>query len=258
MIRLSGALAALAVTLAAGNVTAQPVQRPMPADARSGAGQDAEVEMGAMGHHERTYTYLQTELDYGRPDDEDQFTWDAQGWVGGDRNKLWLKSEGEVTDGDAEQAEIQALYSRNIATFFDAQVGVRYDFEPTGTAYLVAGVQGLAPYLLETDVAAFLSDEGDASVRLEQSFDVLLTQRLILEPYVEAEVQFQDVPERDVASGLSDVEAGVQLRYEVTRKLAPYLDAVYERSLGDTADLRRASGEDADHWVLRAGLRSWF
>lgn len=236
------AAAGLALAAAVGSAaSAQPAERPE-----------------AMDHHERTYSFVQTEIDFGSNDGADQATWDADAWVGGDRNKLWLKSEGEAEDGDLEQAELQVLYSRNIATFFDAQVGGRQDFEPRGTTYLVAGIQGLAPYLLETDLAGFVSQDGDVSARFEQTFDILLSQRLILEPHLETNVQFQDVPERGLAAGFTDVEAGLQLRYEITRKLAPYVDVEYARALGETAGLRRANGEEPGGWAVRAGLRSWF
>jgi copper resistance protein B len=250
------AFTALALA-AAGAAHAQPVEQLAPADAATRAVQQAQTAMGAMGHHQRTHTFLQTEVDYGRADDADQFTWDALGWIGGDRNKLWFKSEGEREGGDTEAAEVQLLYSRNIATFFDAQIGIRQDFEPSSTTYLAAGVQGLAPYLLETDLTGFLSQDGDFSLRLEQSLDLLLTQRLILEPYLEAELQIQDAPERRLGAGLSEAEAGLQLRYEITRKFAPYVDAVYERSFGETARLRGQEDEPGA-WILRVGLRSWF
>ena len=250
--------ALLGSTLAAGAATAQTVEGALPADAQSRAEQEREKDMGAMGHHERTYSFVQTEVDYGDNDGVDQATWDIDAWIGGDRNKLWLKSEGESEDGDLEQAELQVLYSRNIATFFDAQIGLRQDFEPRGTTYLAAGVQGLAPYLLETDLTGFVSDDGDVSARFEQTFDVLLSQRLILEPHLEANIQFQDVPERDLAAGFTDIEAGLQLRYEITRKLAPYVDVEYARTLGETAGLRRAGGDDVGGWAVRAGFRSWF
>ena len=248
MRRLIGSITAAGALAAANAASAQ-------ASAAPGLGMEAEAAAGAMGHHQRTYTFLQSELDHA-PADE-QTTWDVQGWVGGDRNKLWLKSEGEFHGGEAENAELQLLYSRNIGVFFDAQVGVRHDFEPQSTTYLAAGVQGLAPYLLETEATAFLSEDGHASLRLEQSFDVLLTQRLILEPYAEAELQAGDVPERRLGRGLSEAEAGLQLRYEISRKFAPYADLAYERTFGETAELRRAAGEDEDRWTLRIGLRSW-
>jgi copper resistance protein B len=255
---LRASLTAALSLLLAGPTLAQTAERPVPADAASRAEHARETAVGAMGHHERTFSFVQIEADYGESEGVDQATWDVDAWIGGDRNKLWLKSEGEIEDGDPEQAELQLLYSRNIATFFDAQIGVRHDVEPRRTTYLAAGVQGLAPYLLETDFTAFLSDEGDLSARFEQTFDILLTQRLILEPRLETDIQLQDVPERGLAAGFTNVEAGLQLRYEITRKFAPYLTAEYARALGDTADLRRTAGETVGGWSLRAGLRSWF
>jgi copper resistance protein B len=209
-------------------------------------------------HHVRTFTMLRGEVDYARSHGEGLASWDADAWAGGDEAKLWLKSEGEIAGGDTEQAEAQALYSRNIGTFFDLQAGVRHDFAGRDTTHLAVGVQGLAPYLMETDVAAFVSHRGDVSLRAEQTVDLLITQRFAVEPHVEVNLQLQDVPEQRLGSGFTDVEAGLQARYEISRKFAPYLDAVYERRLGATRRLARAAGEPGGGWSLRAGLRFWF
>lgn len=247
-------LAALLIALPA---LAQTVEQPS-GSATPAEEAEQEAEMKQMTDHAQFYHLVLVEGDYARAGGEDIFNWEGDAWIGGDYNKLWLKSEGEVEGGSTKQAEVQALYSRNIWTFFDAQIGARYDIEPHGHAYLAAGVQGLAPYLLETDIAAFLSDEGHVSVRFKQSFDLLITQRLILEPSVEADVYFQDIPEDEKGSGLSKLETGVQARYEFTRKFAPYVAAIYERRFGDTARLVRASGEDVGGWQIRTGVRFWF
>lgn len=255
---LASAAALLIGVAAEGAVRAQTAEPFQPADPASRAEQAREAAMGAMGHHARTYTFVGVEADYARPDDEDEFSWEGDAWIGGDRNKLWFKTEGEVHDGEAEEAELQALYSRTISTFFDAQAGVRYDFEPEGTGYLTVGMKGLAPYQFETDAQVFLSEEGDLSVRLEQSLDLLLTQRWILEPEIEVNLQADDVPERDLGAGFTDVEAALQLRYEVTRKFAPYVEVRYERLLGETSAIARRLGDDPEATTLRVGLRSWF
>lgn len=235
---------------------AQPVQAPAtPAGPATRA--DAAHDIALM-EHSRTFTFLRADVDVGFGDDEGVFTWDIDGWRGGDINKAWLKSEGEASDGDLETAEVQLLYSRNISTFFDAQVGVRYDFEPEGTAHLVAGIQGLAPYQFETDAAAFLSEKGDLSFRYEQSVDLLLTQRLVVEPEIELEAFARDVAERAVGAGLSELEASLRLRYEITRKFVPYAEVAYERLLGETSSLAQRRGESPERTTLRAGLRVWF
>ena len=181
--------------------------------------------------------------------------WDAYAWVGGDDVKVRLEAEGAALDGDVESSEIRALVSWNIAAFWDLQAGVRYDTEPRGLGWAVLGVQGLAPYFFETDARLFLSEDGDAALRLEQTFDLLLTQRLILQPHVEANAYAQDIPELGVGAGLADIEAGLQLRYEFDRKFAPYVDVVYDRKLGETSQIARAAGEDPEAVSIRFGLR---
>lgn len=205
-----------------------------------------------------TVHLVRGEIDGTRIDDADVVNWEGEAWIGGDRNKLWFKTEGELADGEAEYAEIQALWSRNIADFWDLQAGVRVDLAPDTTPYLVLGVQGLAPYQFETEAAAFVSEDGDVSARLHQSLDLLLTQRLILEPHIELNLHAQDVPERNIGAGISDVEGGLQLRYEITRKFAPYLDIVHERALGETESLMHNAGEEVEQTSLRIGLRFWF
>lgn len=201
---------------------------------------------------------VRAEIDGARIDGDDVINWDGEAWIGGDRDKFWLKTEGELSDGDADDAEIQALWSRNVAAFWDLQAGVRVDLEPDTTTYLVLGVQGLAPYQFETEAAAFVSEDGDVSARLHQSLDFLFTQRLVLEPHVEVNAYAQDIAERNIGAGIADVEAGLQLRYEITRKFAPYIDVVYDRALGETASRMRDAGEDIEETSLRAGIRFWF
>jgi copper resistance protein B len=208
---------------------------------------------------ELLYYMVRGEIDASESDDDTLITWDGEAWAGyGDQYRLWLKSEGEVHDGDTEEGEVQLLFSSAISEFWNLQGGVRYDWEPSSLAYAVLGVEGLAPYFFETEAALFLSEDGDLSARLEQSLDVLLTQSLIATPHAELEVYADDVPERRVGAGFSRIEAGVQIRYEITRKFAPYIDVVYERALGETSILARASGDDVEDVTVRGGIRFWF
>lgn len=193
-------------------------------------------------------------------DGRDGYLWDGQGWYGGDIDKLWIKTEGEGGFGEKlEEAEVQVLWSRAITPWFDAQAGVRYDFQPNPErGHLVVGLQGLAPYFFEVDAAAFLSDEGDVTARLEAEYDQLVTQKLILQPRAEFELAAQDVPEIGIGSGVSSFGAGLRLRYEFAPEFAPYIGVEYERKLGETAGLARAEGDDAGRWSLLLGLRFWF
>ncbi len=202
-------------------------------------------------------TFMLERLETRIADGADHYLWDAQGWYGGDIDKLWLKSEGAF-GGDVESAEVQALWSHAIGPWFDLQAGARYDFEPDSRAHAVLGVQGLAPYMFEVDAAAFLSDRGDLTARIEAEYDQRITQRLILQPRVELNLSAQAVPERDLGSGLTSIEAGLRLRYEILREFAPYIGVGYEAKLGDTADIARADGEDPDGISFVVGLRAWF
>jgi copper resistance protein B len=214
-------------------------------------------------HDMPVYHALRLELDAGESrDNESVDNWNLDGWIGGDDNKLWLKSKGAIAGHNTQTSENWAMYSRNIATFWDAQAGVRYDDhfnnKPESTAYFVAGFTGLAPYHFDTEAHLFASDEGDVSFRLREENDFLLTQKLILQPYLELNVFAQDVKELDVGSGLSDANIGLQLRYEITRKLAPYIEVSYDSLYGGTADRADAKGEHTSDSTITAGIRLMF
>lgn len=200
-------------------------------------------------------------LEYQSNEGDGLWLWDAQAWYGGDLHRLWLKTEGEyrAERGTTEEAELQALYSRAISPYFDLQLGYRVDLEPDpARQFAVLGVQGLAPYWFEVDAAAFVSDDGDLSARLEAEIDLFLTQRLILQPRAEINLAAQDVSDYGIGSGVSTAEAGLRLRYEIRRRFAPYIGISWRRKFGDTADFAREAGEDRVRWSLLAGVRLWF
>ena len=188
------------------------------------------------------------------------YAWDWEGWYGGDYNRLWIKTEGEGAFGDkTEDAEIQALSSRAIGPWWNLQAGVRHELRPRpDRTHFVLGVQGLAPYWFEVDAAAFLSTRGDLTARIEAEYDQRLTNWFILQPRAEIDLSAQDIPDARIGSGLSTIEVGLRLRYEIKREFAPYIGVQYERSVGRTARYARDAGEDVGGWALLIGLRSWF
>ena len=190
----------------------------------------------------------------------DGYRWDGEAWVGGDINRLWLKSEGEGAFREGvESAEVQALYSRAIGPYFNLQAGVRHDFRPSPTrTYATVGFEGLAPYMFEVEGALFLSNKGEVLGRLEGYYDQRLTQRVTLQPRVEFNLSTQDVPEIRIGSGLTDAELGLRLRYEISRQFAPYIGVSYEAKTGRTADFARADGKDPTTTNFVAGVRFWF
>lgn len=213
-------------------------------------------EHGAIFSHKILINQLETAIRGGR----DGYAWDTEAWYGGDIDRLWIKTEGDGEFGaNPDQVEVQALWSHAIDPWFNLQAGVRHDFRPDPErTHLVLGVEGLAPYWFEIDGALFVSDKGDVTARLETSYDLRLTQRLILQPDLEANLSAQTIRAFGVGSGLTSVEAGLRLRYQVSPRFAPYVGARYERRLGKSADFARSAGEDVGGWSFLLGLRSWF
>ncbi|WP_339873709.1 copper resistance protein B [uncultured Brevundimonas sp.] len=251
----------------------RPPEDPVPAAALGAPTHAADLIFGAEAMAEsrrtliaengdiRTTVVIIDRLEAHVADGEAAWLWDVQGWTGGDINRFWWKSEGEgdVSDG-LEAAEIQALYSRAVTPFWDVQAGVRHDIRPDGedTTHLVFGLQGLAPHWWEVDAAAFLSTEGDLTARVEAEYDQRLTQRLILQPRFEIDLAARDIPELGIGAGLGTIEAGLRLRYEIRRELAPYIGVEWTRRLGATGDFARARGEDVDAVRAVLGLKAWF
>lgn len=189
-----------------------------------------------------------------RAADDDQLSWDGRLHVGDARDRLLLRGEGERHDGETEASELWALASHNIATFWDVQAGLRADTQPGGERYAVIGIEGLAPYFFDSELHAFITPDGDVSLRAHQSSDILVTQRLVLQPRLELEAGLQDEPRQGLGSGLRQSEISLRLRYEIRREFAPYLEWRHERRHGRTADQVRSEGESASDTGLRLGL----
>jgi len=185
--------------------------------------------------------------------------WEARAWFGGDVRRLWLRSEGERERGNTHAADLEVLYGHATGPWWDLLVGVRHDFNPGPSRTRAAiGVQGVAPYKFEVAATAYVGDGGHTEFKAEVDYELLFTSRLILQPLLKVELHGRDDPQRGIGSGLSSMEAGLRLRYEITRRFAPYLGVARERSFGGTADHRLAHGEAVDDTRWVAGVRWWF
>jgi copper resistance protein B len=187
------------------------------------------------------------------------FRYDGQGWYGTDYDKVWVKSEGQVdARGRFSDGQHELLYDHATSTFLDVQAGVRVDADSGPTrAWAALGVQGLAVYFFDVEATAYASDRGVAA-RLKASYDLLITQRLILQP--EAEVNFYSGSDRErgTGSGLSDIDAGLRLRYEISRKFAPYVGVSYQGRFGQAASFARKDNESSSDARFTFGVRAWF
>ena len=119
-------------------------------------------------------------------------------------------------------------------------------------------MRGLAPYFFDVEAVFYLGEGGRTALRFAADYDLLLTQRLILQPKAELNAYGKDDPARGLMSGLSDIDIGLRLRYEFRREIAPYIGVSWASALGETSDLQRANGEDPSQWRILAGLRITF
>ncbi len=198
-------------------------------------------------------------LEWRAAEGENPLVWEADAWVGKDLNKLWFKTEGEYRDGETEAAYVEALYSRAVSPYWDLQVGWRHDARPRPNRdWFAVGFKGLAPYWFEVDATLYGGGNQSAFARLEAEYEILLTQRLILSPEIEANIFAREDERRGIGSGLSDTELGLRLRYEIRREFAPYIGINWEKKYGDTGDFAKEEGEGTSDLQFLVGVRAWF
>ena len=184
---------------------------------------------------------------------------DARGWLGRDRDRLWFRGEGQREDGRVGDAQVHFLYGRQVSRWWDVVGGVRQDFQPgRPQTWAAIGVQGLSPYRFEIEATAYVGASGRTQARFEIEYELLVTNRLVLQPQIEAEIFGRSDAARRVGAGLSTTDIGLRLRYEFRRELAPYLGVAWQRRYGTTADFARESGEAPAAARFVAGLRVWF
>ena len=216
----------------------------------------------SMGMGDDVFAHLLCNQLEGRTNGPDnELRWDAEAWIGNDMNKLWLKSEGFVENGKASDGITEALYDRPLPflRYLDAQAGARYDLDSNrGRTWGAIGIEGLAPNFFEFEPTFYFSDGGRIAGRVNGSYDLLITNRLILQPQFELNFYNKSDPGRGTGSGLSELDTGLRLRYEISRKFAPYIGAAYAGKFGETADFTRAEGEIVNDVRFVFGIRAWY
>ena len=194
-------------------------------------------------------------LEYVRARGNESMAYEGQAWFGGTYNRAVLKAEGEVARGKLLDSRTELLWGHAISTFWDSQLGVRYDHGiGPNRGWLAFGVQGLAPYWFNVDATAYVGSNGRTALRLSTEYDLLLTQRLVLQPRVEVNFYGKRDEAREIGSGLSDGVAGLRLKYQVTRQFVPYIGVEWAGKFGQTADFARASGERPTETRFVAGV----
>jgi copper resistance protein B len=199
-------------------------------------------------------------LEWAHGRDANTTSYDGQAWFGSTYNKAVLKAEGDVQNGRVEEARTELLWGHAIATYWDTQVGVRNDAGSGRPArnWAAFGVQGLAPYWFNVQATAYVGNSGRTALRLSTEYELLLTQRLIMQPRIEANFYGKNDPALEIGSGLSNGSVGVRLRYEFSRQFAPYIGVERYQTFGNTANLIKADGGRSGETRFVAGLRVWF
>ena len=214
---------------------------------------------------EHKFTYILADvLEYQPKPDDNAYRWDIEGWRGGEYNRIWFKSEGQGSSALKSDYDIdlQLLYGRFVKRYYDFQVGVRAETQTfrgasVTRAHAVIGLQGLVPYKYSITPTLFISQRGDISVRFAGTRDLLITQRLALQPRLEINAAVQQVERFTTGRGLNNVEVGLRLRYEIRRQFAPYIGVSYDESFFGTADLVRQDGGKPRQIRFVAGVRIW-
>jgi copper resistance protein B len=198
-------------------------------------------------------------LEYFDSDPSSGASWNGSAWIGGDFDKLLVRSEGESTHGNLENADAEFLWDHAVAAFWDMELGVRQDFgQGPHRTWAAFGVQGLAPYWFEIGATAYVGNAGRTALRFEADYELSLTQRLILQPRFELNAYGKDDPAANIGSGISDAEFGLRLRYEIRREFAPYVGVERVQRFGRTADFARANDISAGETQWVVGLRLWY
>ncbi|PTX02575.1 copper resistance protein [Achromobacter mucicolens] len=192
-------------------------------------------------------------------DGQNALEWDGRFWFGTATDRLLVKSEGARESGGGSDGKVEAFWSHAISPFWDLQLGARRDIGAGPKRnWAAVGVEGLLPYNIELTATAYAGPSGRSALALKAEYDLLLTQRLIFTPELQASVYSKDDPQRGIGSGLSQGSLSLRLRYEVTRELAPYVGVSFERKFGQTAGYASDAGESRSQAAVIAGVRFWF
>ena len=204
------------------------------------------------------WSVLGDRLEYNN--DENSTVFDVQAWYGTTFDRAVVKTEGDIVRGSLEESQTDLLWSHAVSAYWDTQLGVRFDQYDQGQnrQWLAFGFQGLAPYWFEVDISAYLGENGRTAISAEAEYELLLTQRWVLQSRIEMGLNGKDDEINGVGKGLSSLSAGIRLRYEFSRQFAPYIGVEWSRKFGNTADFARAENEETSNSSVVAGLRFWF
>ena len=183
--------------------------------------------------------------------------------IGTDENKIFIKVHADRAESEQAEYDAKVLYSRNVADFWDVQAGLRYRNDQNrevdqDQVDAVIGIHGLAPYFFETNAYLFLGQDQQVSFTLETERDLLLTQKLIVKPYLDLNVIFSDDSNYAKKSGLNTAQLGLETRYEINKKVMPFIDVAYGYNKGNEETAWQQQSSSENEWLYGAGIRFKF
>ena len=204
------------------------------------------------------YALLGDRLEYNEQANAGVF--DLQTWYGTTFDRLVIKTEGDFSEGSIEENQTDILWGHAVSAYWDTQAGVRLDYNKEGEnrQWLAFGLQGLAPYWFELDMTAYVGERGNTAFTLEAEYELLLTQKLIIQPRAEITLYGKNDKQNELGSGLSSSAIGFRVRYEFTRQFAPYIGVEWSNKFGNTADYATSSGQSNNNTAFVAGIKFWF
>jgi len=204
------------------------------------------------------YALLGDRLEYNEQANAGVF--DLQAWYGTTFDRLVIKTEGEFSEGSIEENQTDILWGHAVSAYWDTQAGVRLDYNKEGEnrQWLAFGLQGLAPYWFELDMTAYVGERGNTAFTLEAEYELLLTQKLIIQPRAEITLYGKNDKQNELGSGLSSSAIGFRVRYEFTRQFAPYIGVEWSNKFGNTADYATSSGQSSNNTAFVTGIKFWF
>jgi len=239
-------------------------KKPQPLQQEQSSSDQADHAAHIKEHGGQVYQHTTVESKWLRNDDgEGVFKSHLETRIGTDENKIFIKVHADQAESQQAEYEAKVLYSRMLSDFWDIQAGVQYlnnqnpemDSEQLGA---VLGIHGLAPYFFETDVYLYLGKDKQWSLSLETERDLLLTQKLILKPYLDVNIVLSDDSNYAKKSGLSRAQLGLETRYEINKKVMPFVDIAYGYTKGNQQTAWQQQSDSGNEWLYGAGIRFKF
>ena len=181
--------------------------------------------------------------------------------IGTDENRLFIEANSEKSESNDPKYAVSALYSRNVAPFWDVQAGVRYSEDRNNNSNRVdgvVGILGLAPYFFETQAYLYGGENNFWGASFELERDLLLTQKLITQPYIEADIVLNDNSDFASKTGLSELKTGIKTRYEITKRIRPFVDVAYQYEKGLKETRFQQATDSEKGWLYGAGIEFVF